>query len=167
MFSTLGFIGLGSNLGDRRAQIKRALESLVEHSVKVEQVSSLYQTEPVDMPVQPWFLNAVAKVYWPYMPHELLGICQSIESQQGRQRGERFSSRTIDLDLLMIGDHQLETPDLTLPHPRLCFRRFVLTPFAEIAPQSVHPQSGLRVVEILDKCADPSTVIRVSPAPFP
>jgi 2-amino-4-hydroxy-6-hydroxymethyldihydropteridine diphosphokinase len=159
------FIGLGSNLREPVAQISLALRGLGESSVTVERVSSLYRTQPVDAPAQPWFTNAVARVSSPFEPRALLSICQEIEKRQGRERKDFHAPRTIDLDLLMAGDLPLDDPDLTLPHPRLHLRRFVLVPLSEIAPDWIHPHLRLNVEELLERCLDESTVIRIAPPP--
>jgi 2-amino-4-hydroxy-6-hydroxymethyldihydropteridine diphosphokinase len=155
------FIGLGSNLGEPTQEIYSALERLRESSVVVEKVSSLYRTEPVEAPAQPWFTNAVARVSSPFEPQELLAICQDIETSRGRQRGPFHAPRPIDLDLLSAGDQLLEGAHLTLPHPRLHLRRFVLVPLLEIAPDWIHPRLGLGASELLQVCLDHSIVIRL------
>ena len=161
MSSHDGFIGLGSNLGEPTEEISLALRKLQESSVVVEQVSSLYRTEPVEAPPRPWFTNAVARVRSPFEPRDLLSICQDIEESQGRQRDYFHSPRAVDLDLLAAGDTLLEGTHLTLPHPRLHLRRFVLVPLLEIAPDWMHPRLGLSVAKLLQGCLDDSVVIRL------
>jgi 2-amino-4-hydroxy-6-hydroxymethyldihydropteridine diphosphokinase len=156
-----GYIGLGSNLGDPQAQIEQALRLLDHHSARVDEVSSLYWTEPVDAPSELWFLNGVARVSWRLEPRELLGVCHSVEHSLGRERKLHHGPRTIDLDLLLLGDTLMDSPEITLPHPDLHLRRFVLVPLVEIAPNLLHPKLGLKMVELLNRCPDASVVTRV------
>ena len=168
MSSHEGFIGLGSNLDHPVAQISLALQRLGERLIAVDKVSSLYQTEPVEAPSQPWFTNAVARVLSPVEPLDLLSICREIETRQGRQRTRNghHHPRTIDLDLLMVGEEAVATPELTLPHPRLHLRRFVLVPLAEIAPDWVHPTLGVSAKELLRRSLGTASVARIAPPPI-
>ena len=143
----------------------QALKLLSERSVTIERASSLYLAEPVEAPVQPWFLNGVARVRSPYKPRELLGISQTIETHLGRRRQVHHGPRTIDLDLLLVGVTLVDTPELTLPHPRLHLRRFMLIPLAEIAPDLIHPKLECSISELLTRCSDRSAVIRVGSLP--
>lgn len=158
------FVGLGSNLENPPRQIERALEALERLDVGPCRLSSLYRSEPVGMRDQPWFFNRVAGVHFDETPEELLHICQSIEREQGRVRlpDLKYGPRTIDLDLLLFGDCLRSTPELTLPHPRLAERRFVLLPLSEIAPEVEDPRSGLSVRELLERCEDRSRVEKVA-----
>jgi 2-amino-4-hydroxy-6-hydroxymethyldihydropteridine diphosphokinase len=154
------YIGFGSNLGDPEFQIEQALCDLGKRSVEIGKVSSLYHTEPVDAPTDGWFLNCVACVRSEFSPYELLRVCQSIEFAQGRERKLDHGPRTIDLDLLLMGSLILSRTELTLPHPRLHLRRFVLVPLAEIAPELIHPKLKLNAQEMLSHCNDTSAVVR-------
>jgi 2-amino-4-hydroxy-6-hydroxymethyldihydropteridine diphosphokinase len=116
----------------------------------------------VNAPREHWFLNGVARVSSKYNPHQLLHICHLIESAQGRERTIRHGPRTIDLDLLLVGSLVLRGKDLTLPHPELHRRRFVLVPLAEIAPGLTHPKLGLAMKDLLSQCEDTSVVVRAS-----
>jgi 2-amino-4-hydroxy-6-hydroxymethyldihydropteridine diphosphokinase len=155
------FLGLGSNLGDPERQIERALGLLDIRSVRVDEISSLYRTEPVDAPADRWFLNGVARASCQLEPVELLEVLLTVEKEMGRQRREHHAPRTIDLDLLLVGDVVMDVPRLTLPHPRLHLRRFVLVPLVEIAPHFVHPKLGVTTEELLSRSLDSSAVYRV------
>ena len=145
------WIGLGSNLGDRRAILDEALAALAAlPGVDVVAVSSFHETRPVGGPPgQGAFLNAAAALETTLDPHRLLAELQRIEAGAGRVRVVRWGERTLDLDLLIFGDAILDTPSLTLPHPRLAFRRFVLAPLAEIAPGRFDPTTGRTVADLL------------------
>jgi len=128
------WIALGSNLGDRAAQLAAALKDLPGEGARVCAVSSLYATAPVGLPGAPEFLNAVAAVRTELGPEDLLAACHRLEARRGRIRTGALASRPLDLDLLLYGDLRRADPRLTLPHPRLTERAFVLQPLAEIAP---------------------------------
>lgn len=145
------YIGLGSNLGDRRSSIEAAVERLrATEGIEEVLLSSLYETEPVGGPSgQGPYLNAAGRVRTMLRPHELLAVLLRIERELGRKRRERWGPRTIDLDLLLYEDQILDTPSLTLPHPRMHEREFVLGPLAEIAPDAMHPTMRLTIAEML------------------
>jgi 2-amino-4-hydroxy-6-hydroxymethyldihydropteridine diphosphokinase len=135
---TIAYVGLGANLGDRKATILRAAELL-----GADRVSTLIETEPWGYADQPRFVNAVAELETDEPPRALLERLLEIERELGRRReGPRYGPRTIDLDLLLYGDEQLEEPGLVVPHPRLRERAFVLEPLAELAPELVVPGLG-------------------------
>jgi len=138
----IAFIGLGSNLGDREAYLRWAVERLTQlPETKLVQVSRLHETEPVGGPLQAMYLNGVAQIQTGLSPEKLLFYLQETEQALGRPRQRiHWGPRVIDLDLLSYNDLILETPQLILPHPRMHDRRFVLIPLAEIAPSWVHPR---------------------------
>ncbi len=140
--SNVCYVGLGSNLGDREANLSEARRRLNE-SGRITAASSIYETEPwgVD-PGQPDYLNQVVALASPLPPAGLLELLLTIERDMGRVRAAPGDSRLIDLDLLLYGDEVIDEPGLTLPHPGMSERAFVLTPLAEIAPDAVHPVSG-------------------------
>ena len=146
------FIGLGSNLGDREANVRQALEHLAHApETSVVRASSLYDTEPVGVEEQPHFLNAVAQLETQLTPHQLLWNLMLIERRLGRVRTQRWGPRTLDLDLLFYEDLVLEDDDLTIPHPELAKRSFVLVPLVELEPLLVHPVTGETVLALLQR----------------
>lgn len=153
------YVGLGSNVGDRERTLEHALRALGERGLEVSARSSLYLTEPMDAPPQEWFLNAVAGGRTALAPEDLLEACLDVEREMGRVRLVHRGPRTIDLDLLLYGSVVLRSPGLSVPHPRLPERRFVLVPLDEIAPDVVHPVLGLSVHELLERCPDTSRVL--------
>ena len=147
----IAYVALGSNLADRPAHIAAALDRLRQTpGVRVTAVSTLLENPAVGGPAgSPPFLNAAAELLTDLPPHELLRELLAIEGQLGRVRAERWGPRTIDLDLLLYGDWVIESPDLTVPHPLMHARRFVLQPLAEIAPGAVHPIRSATVAKLL------------------
>jgi 2-amino-4-hydroxy-6-hydroxymethyldihydropteridine diphosphokinase len=141
---TIAYVGLGANLGDREATIRAAVAELPG----VVGVSTLRETDPVGVTDQPRFLNGVAALETELAPRELLDVLLAVERRLGRERRERWGPRTIDLDLLLYGDEVIDEAGLTIPHPRLHDRRFVLEPLAGLAPKLVVPGLG-RVEELL------------------
>lgn len=127
------FLSLGSNLGDRRRRLREAVDSLPG----VVRVSPVYETEPVGGPPQPDYLNLVVEVETDLSPRALLGLCHRLESAAGRMPGERWGPRPLDVDVLLVDDLVVDEPDLTIPHPRMQERRFVMAPLADIAPELV------------------------------
>jgi len=150
--TTRAYVGLGSNLGDRRATLLRALELLAaEAGIAVTAVSAFRDTEPVGYVDQPPFLNGVAAVDTELPARELLDRLLHVERSLGRRRdGPRFGPRTIDLDLLLYGDATIEEPGLSVPHPRLGERRFVLEPLAELNPALALPD-GRKILDLLNQ----------------
>jgi 2-amino-4-hydroxy-6-hydroxymethyldihydropteridine diphosphokinase len=150
--ATTSYVALGSNLGDREGTIHSAITALRQHG-SVDAVSSFYETAPVGMVEQPDFLNAVVALRTALPPQQLMAALLRIEQQHGRDRSASVPKgpRTLDLDLLSYGDVKMETPTLTLPHPSLAERRFVLVPLTEIAPQWRHPDTGKSAAILLSE----------------
>ena len=144
------YIALGTNLGDRRANLIDAISQL-RQKVTVEQISSVYETEPAYVTDQPRFYNMVARVRTQLAPAELLRFIKSIERRMGRVRTIRYGPRPIDLDILVYDDLHIDTPDLTVPHPLIAERAFVLAPFAEIAPNLIFPGQTEPVAVLLQQ----------------
>ena len=167
--ATVAYVGLGSNLGDRRRHLIQAMQRLAQRAeIEIEQVASLYETSPVGGPSgQPPYLNSVARLKVTCTPRELLNVALSIEASLGRQRDERWAARTIDIDILLLGDEIVDETDLHIPHPRLHLRRFVLEPLCELAGEIIHPTLGKsieRLAEEIRRNGNEETVRRVESA---
>jgi 2-amino-4-hydroxy-6-hydroxymethyldihydropteridine diphosphokinase len=143
------YLSLGSNLGDRAANIARALQLLPERGVRILRTSSLWETAPQDFERQPWFLNMVAEAETALFPRQLLHEAQRVEKELGRRRIRPKGPRTIDIDILLFGNFVMSADELEIPHPRLAQRRFVLAPLAELAPDLKHPLTRATVREML------------------
>jgi 2-amino-4-hydroxy-6-hydroxymethyldihydropteridine diphosphokinase len=154
------YLSLGSNLGDREANLRGAIAQLSELG-SVSRVSALYETEPVEVAgQQPWFLNCAAAVETDLAPLEFLQRMLAIELAMGRKRTEPKGPRTIDMDIIFFGDEVLDTKELSVPHPAMQHRRFVLEPLAEIAPEFMHPVLQRTVRELLNSLPADSGAIR-------
>lgn len=154
------YLALGSNLGDRRANIENALERLDASGVKVRHVSSLYRTEPVGYAPQPWFVNCAAEAMTDLMPLQLVRRCQAIQREMGRRPGPRNGPRLIDIDILLYENAVVRSAEVTIPHPRMAERRFVLAPLSEIAADAEHPVSRQTVRDMLAS-APAAAVVRI------
>jgi len=157
------YLHLGSNLGDRGRNLGRALAGLEEAGVRVERVSSVYRTEPVDFAAQPWFYNQAVGVRTALPPRQLLRLILSVEKELGRVRTRKSGPRPIDIDILLAGPFIIRSPRLKIPHPRLEKRNFVLVPLAEIAPAAVHPVFRKRISSLLRASTDRSAVRKLRP----
>jgi 2-amino-4-hydroxy-6-hydroxymethyldihydropteridine diphosphokinase len=143
------YLSLGSNLGDRAGNLRAAIDGLARVGVALHRASSVYETEPRDRIDQPMFLNLVVEAETTLMPRQLLSRIARIERELGRKRTIPKGPRTIDIDILFYGSSVIDTPDLTVPHPRIAERRFVLEPLFEIAPDLRHPLTRHTVREML------------------
>ena len=153
--STNAYLGLGTNLGDRKDNLQQALKELAAlPTLEIRRVSSIYETAPVGVTDQPDFLNMVVSVQTTLSPRDLLNSLLEIENKMGRTRTVRWGPRVIDLDLLLYGTAHVEMPGLTVPHPRLQERSFVLVPLAEIAPELVLPGGEESVKNLLEKLGE-------------
>lgn len=159
------YVGLGSNLGDRAGYLLLAVRGMLDAGLDVIRLSSIYETEAVEYEQQPAFLNMVAELHGSTLPspEQTLARLLRIEYALGRTRDVRMGPRTIDLDLLIFKDQQIETEFLTVPHPRLATRRFVLVPLNELVPSLIHPVLGEPISELLSHIKDRSEVIRWKP----
>jgi len=156
------YLSLGSNIGDRAANISRALDAMRQCGVRITRESSLYETEPVEFRDQDWFLNSVVEAETELPPLELMNAALAVERSLGRERRVPKGPRLIDIDILLYGDSVIHTPDIDIPHPRMAARRFVLVPFAEIAPNALHPVLHKTLADLLNDTPDRSTVRRAS-----
>ena len=154
------YISLGSNLGDRAGNLLLGVRGMIDAGLEISRLSSVYETEPVETFPQSAFLNMVAELLSNTTPppEELMARLLRVEYQLGRKREVAMAPRTIDLDLLLYGDEARATEFLTLPHPRLHLRKFVLTPLVELAPSRVHPTLNLTVTDLLQNLEDRSEV---------
>jgi len=151
------YLSLGSNLGDRAAHLRDAVACLAAVG-QVIAVSSFYETEPVEFTTQPWFLNCAAALETSRDPQQLIRFILGLEREMGRERTRNKGPRSIDIDILLFGDAVIHSPGLTIPHPAMHQRRFVLEPLAEIAPEAQHPLLKRTIRELLDALPPGQTV---------
>jgi 2-amino-4-hydroxy-6-hydroxymethyldihydropteridine diphosphokinase len=155
------FLSLGSNLGNRIQNIRKALDLLPQAGVEIRRVSSFYKTEPVGVGAQSWFVNCAAEVSTELMPLRLLKTLKSVERALGRRPGVSKGPRPIDIDILLYENVVVRSSVLTIPHERLGERRFVLVPLRELAAQGRHPVTQRTVLEMLHDTRDLSQVVRL------
>jgi 2-amino-4-hydroxy-6-hydroxymethyldihydropteridine diphosphokinase len=154
------YLSLGSNVGDRAANLDAAIARLGALG-KVMAVSSFYETEPVEFVAQAWFLNCAVELDTEKMPRQLLGGVLALEQEMGRRRQQKKGPRNIDIDILLFGNSIIKARGLTIPHPAMHERRFVLEPLAEIAPEARHPVFNCTVRELRDALPPGQTVRRL------
>lgn len=159
------FFSIGTNLGDRYANLQRALH-LLQDEMAITAVSPVYVTEPWGDADQPEYLNICVAAVSDRDPHELLGTIKSVEQVMGRQPSRQWGPRLIDIDLVLYGHEVIETADLVVPHPHMSERAFVLAPLADLIPDFVHPLSGRTIREMLESL-DQRSVERLGEIPFP
>ncbi|MFQ6082959.1 MAG: 2-amino-4-hydroxy-6-hydroxymethyldihydropteridine diphosphokinase [Candidatus Aminicenantia bacterium] len=157
----LYFLSLGSNIGDKRKNLAKAISLLSKLKIKIKRSSSLYSTQPVDFLTQDWFYNQVIEIETNLDPFCLLQVIKEIEKNMGRERSIHKGPRIIDIDILLAEDIIIQSKELTIPHPRMHLRNFVLIPLAEISPLSFHPLRKERIGDLLAKSKDNSLVRRV------
>ena len=155
------YLSLGSNVGDRLANLRSAVAAL-QSLGKTSAVSSIYETEPVEYTVQPWFLNCAMGMQTDLAPHQLMQKALSIEQSMGRLRTQPKGPRIIDIDILLFGDEQIDSPELIIPHPSLHKRKFVLEPLAEIASAVLHPALHKTISQLKAELKSNEKVIRLT-----
>ena len=164
MQSEIVYLSLGSNIGDRGANLHAAIAALPAAGVRVRKVSAFYETEPVDYLQQDWFLNCVVEGATEIPAGTLLSRLREIELRMGSRKAIAKGPRILDIDILLYGDDTIATPELQVPHPRMTQRRFVLVPLVEIAPTLQHPSWQASASDLLAATTDRSEVRRFDPA---
>lgn len=155
------FLSLGSNLGHRAKNLAKATYFLEEEGLKVNKTSSVYETQPVDFPDQPWFFNQVIRVETSLDPFELLRLLKKIEKRMGRKILEKKGPRIIDIDILLAEQTVVQTDELAIPHPRMESRNFVLVPLKEISPDFIHPIMKVTIENLWKTSKDKATVRKI------
>lgn len=156
------YIGIGSNIGDKTANCKKAIELLKENpQIKAAKISSFYETEPVGYKEQEWFVNCAVEIETDLNPQELILLCQTIESKLGRKRKIKYGPRIIDLDILLYNNDIIDTTELKIPHPEMHKRSFVLKPLSDIAPDAVHPVLKKTIEKLLNNLTEESAINKI------
>jgi 2-amino-4-hydroxy-6-hydroxymethyldihydropteridine diphosphokinase len=165
MRESRAYVSVGSNLGDRAANLLLAVRGMLEAGLPVSRLSRIYETDPVDYLDQPSFMNMVVELRGTMPPpDQVLARLLKVEYQLGRRRDIKQGPRTVDLDLLLFDSVESDSEFLTLPHPRMHLRRFVLEPLSELAGQAIHPGSGKTIDQLLKEVDDSSRVLPLSPS---
>ena len=160
----LAYLSLGSNIGDRESHLVNAIARL-QACGTIVRVSSFYETEPVEVTEQAWFLNCAVAMETQQTPSQLMAAALKIEREMGRHRAQKKGPRTIDIDILLFGKTVLNSPELTIPHPAMHQRRFVLESLAEIAPEARHPALQKTIRDLRDALPPGQGVRRINNAP--
>ncbi len=159
------YLSAGSNLQDRRGHLRRMLDDLRHSGIDILGISSVFETEPVGVEGQPWFLNIAVEAATVLSPRDLLNCCREIERSHGRIHTFPPVPRPLDVDILLYADRIVEEPELIIPHPRMADRRFVLEPLCQIAPDAIHPVLHVEIRDLLAACTDRSRVFRYCDLP--
>src|SRR5260221_9670956 len=152
------YLSLGSNIGDREENLRTAIDELPHVGVAIRRVSSFYETEPVDLREQPWFLNCVVEAETHFDAFMLLRALREIETKMGSKKLVAKGPRLVDMDIILYGSETIDAPELQVPHPRMHQRRFVLVPLVEIAADGVHPTLKVTAAQLLEQTPDWRTV---------
>jgi len=155
------FLSLGSNLGDKEKNLIHALTLLKKEGVEILKISSLYETQPVDFPSQPWFYNQLVEIRTKANPEAFLDLAKKIEQKMGRKRRQKKGPRIIDIDIILAEGNVIRKKELKIPHPRMEKRNFVLLPFVEISPDTVHPVLNEDMKTLWKKSDDRSIVKQI------